>query len=220
MKYFFLILGLLIITVTGIFGLRGGKSAQPPIWLFPDMDNQDKLKAQSEEIFFHDGVGSRQPVAHTAPMGFSTEPSVQDIEFTKGTGYINTGAINDYFGNGLPKELGLTEKDMPAFMARGEERFNIYCAICHGESGDGQGVVAQYGVPGVANIHSFPREEYPDGRLYHVITHGKGNMSGYGYNIPLRDRWAIVAYIRALQTAQKAPLSDPAVKAALEASAN
>jgi len=219
MKYFFLILGLLILTVVGMFSLRGDKFSHTPIWLFPDMDNQDKLKAQSEEIFFSDGVGSRKPVTNTVPMGFEPQSSKEGIEFSNGSGYYSTGAIDDYYANGLPTELNLREEDMPAFIARGEERFNIYCTICHGKSGDGQGVVAQYGIPGVANIHSFPRNEYPDGRLYSVITHGKGNMSGYGYNIPIRDRWAIVAYVRALQTAQKAPLSNPAVRGVVETAA-
>ncbi len=86
---------------------------------------------------------------------------------------------------------------------------------CQGASGDGQGITSKYGVPGIANFHLDPfKAAYPDGRMFEVITHGKGNMGAYKHNVSLRDRWAIVAYVRALQLARKAPLTDP-VKAAL-----
>ena len=82
------------------------------------------------------------------------------------------------------------------------------------------GITSSFGVPGVANLtlDVFSQATYPDGRLYDVIANGKGNMGGYKHNSSVRDRWAVVAYVRALQIARKAPLSDPAVKAAYEAS--
>nr|WP_281375623.1 cytochrome c [Haloferula luteola] len=119
----------------------------------------------------------------------------------------------------MPEELGLTDENVGAFLRRGKEMFHVNCMPCHGESGDGQGMAAQFGVPGVANLtlENFGSGSYPDGRLFDVITHGKGNMGSYRHNVSLRDRWAIIAYVRALQAAQKAPLSDPAVKAAYDA---
>jgi len=100
--------------------------------------------------------------------------------------------------------LKLTNDTAAELIRRGKERFGIYCAVCHGASGDGQGMTGQYGVPGIANLQlpTFNSETYPDGRLFNTITNGKGMMSGYGYNIPIRDRWAIVAYVRALQAAK------------------
>ena len=92
-------------------------------------------------------------------------------------------------------------------LKRGEEVFNVNCAICHGESGDGLGITSHCGVPGIANLtqETYAQAAYPDGRLFDVISNGKGNMGPYKHNVNLRDRWAIVAYVRALQFARKAP---------------
>jgi hypothetical protein len=74
---------------------------------------------------------------------------------------------------------------------------------CHGEAGNGKGTVAVIGIPATADLNNFPSDKYPDGKMFETITKGKGLMSGYGYNIPVDDRWAIIAYVRALQTADK-----------------
>ena len=108
----------------------------------------------------------------------------------------------------MPEELKLTAESAGELIRRGKERFNIYCAVCHGASGDGNGITANYGVPVAANpnakLNAISPETYPDGRLFETITNGRGLMGGYGYNIPVRDRWAIIAYVRTLQAA-KAP---------------
>ena len=129
------------------------------------------------------------------------------LEFGGGTGHLATGGIDGYFANGMPEELGLSAENVGAFLRRGEEVFNVNCAICHGKSGDGQGMTSHFGVPGIANLtqDTYGQAVYPDGRIFHVISEGKGNMSGYKHNIALRDRWAVVAYVRALQVARKAP---------------
>lgn len=209
MRYFFLIYALVALLVVGIFGIRGQKFEKPPVRIFPDMDNQDKVKAQKPDAFFADGLGSRLPVTQTQPRGFNEagEKSIGGIseyEFGGQTGYYYTGHIGDYFGNGMPEELKLTEQSAQALLARGEERYGIYCAVCHGASGDGQGITGSYGVPGIANFHlaNFKSDAYPDGRMFEVITIGKGMMGAYGYNIPVEDRWAIIAYVRALQLAK------------------
>jgi len=208
MRYFFLAYAVIALLVVGIFGVRGQKSALPPIQIFPDMDDQDKVKAQVPSTFFADGMGSRMPVAGTQPRGFNPDGEseiggIPEHEFGGLDIYYHTGQIGDYYGTGMPEELALDAESAAALIRRGRERYGIYCAVCHGDSGDGQGIAGQYGVPGIANLLLGPYqpETYPDGRLYHVITHGQGQMSGYGYNIPVRDRWAIVAYVRALQEA-------------------
>lgn len=209
MRYFFLIYALVALLVVGIFGIRGQKFDKPPVRIFPDMDNQDKLKAQKPDAFFSDGHGARLPVGQTQPRGFNEAGAksiggISEYEFGGQTGYYYTGHIGDYFGSGMPEELKLTEQTAQALVHRGKERFGIYCAICHGASGDGQGITGSYGVPGIANFHlpNFKSDAYPDGRMFEVITVGKGMMGGYGYNIPVEDRWAIIAYVRSLQIAK------------------
>lgn len=225
MKYFFLAYAIVAALVIGLLPMRGEKTAKTPIRLFPDMDDQDKLKAQKPSSFFADGVGSREPVDGTHPVGFLADGArelggIHSYEFGGGTGYYYTGGIDGYFSNGMPGELGLTTDNVEAFLRRGHEVYDINCMPCHGSSGDGMGITSSFGVPGVANLtlDAFGQATYPDGRLYDVIAHGKGNMGGYKHNISVRDRWAVVAYVRALQIARKAPLSDPAVRAAYEAS--
>lgn len=224
MRYFFLTYAIIVVLVVGLLGFRGDKFSKPPLRLFPDMDEQDKLRAQKPDPFFADNQGARKPVAKTQPLGYnetgeSEIGKIHEEEFGGGTSYYFTGSIDDYYANGMPEELKLTSENVGEFLRRGEERFNISCAICHGKSGDGNGITGQFGVPGIANLtlENYGHDKYPDGRLFHVISSGKGNMSGYAYNIPVRDRWAIIAYIRSLQTARKAPLSDPTIKAAFEA---
>lgn len=222
MRYFFLIYAIIAVLVVGIAGFPGAKSSKTPIRLFPDMDEQDVVKAQKPEAFFADGMGSRQPVHATQPIGFNASGAkeiggIPEAEFSGATGYYYTGHLEDYYANGMPTELGLTEANVGELLRRGEERFNISCMPCHGKSGDGNGITSKFGVPGVANLTlaNYGSAAYPDGRLFEVITKGKGNMAGYGYNIPVRDRWAIIAYIRALQAAKEAPYE--AVKPAFDA---
>jgi mono/diheme cytochrome c family protein len=211
MRYFFLIYALVALMVVGIFGLRGQKFSKPPLRIFPDMDEQDKVKAQVPSDFFADGHAGRIPVAQTQPRGLNPEGKTEiggipEYEFGGQIGYYHTGHIGDYYGNGMPEELNLTPENAGELIRRGKERFGIYCAVCHGASGNGHGITAEYGVPVAANanakLSSISSETYPDGRLFEVISKGKGQMSGYAYNIPVRDRWAIIAYIHALQAAK------------------
>lgn len=211
MRYFFLIYALIALLVVGIFGARGQKFSKPPVRIFPDMDEQDKIRAQKPDAFFADGHGSRLPVGQTQPRGFNEDGAqsiggIAEYEFGGQTGYYYTGHVGDYFGTGMPEELKLTEESAAALIHRGKERYGIYCAVCHGKSGDGQGITGQYGVPAIANFHldTFKSAAYPDGRLFETITNGKGMMGAYGYNIPVNDRWAIIAYVRTLQAAKAA----------------
>lgn len=218
MKYFFLSYLFVIAIIVSAFGTRGSKSELPPIEVFDDMDHQAKVKYQAASEFFADGRGARLPVKGTVPMGFEI-PAKAAVDgakparfaFTNGVDYYNTGKMGDFYGDGLPTEI--TSDPLvfnEAFLKRGEQRYNIHCAVCHGTSGNGKGVTSKYGIltafnlqqPGAldpANAAAFRA----DGAIFDVITNGKGLMGGYGGNITVRDRWAIVAYIRALQTAAK-----------------
>lgn len=211
MRYFFLAYAIIAVLVVGILGFRGQHFTKPPVQIFPDMDDQDKLKAQAPSVFFADRQGGRIPVEGTQPRGFNEGGEkaiggIPEYEFGGQTGYYYTGHVGDYFGTGMPEELELTVESASELIRKGEERYGIYCAVCHGASGDGQGVTSRYGVPGIANLHldPFKTASYPDGRMFEVITNGKGMMGGYGANIPVHDRWAIIAYVRTLQAAKEA----------------
>lgn len=213
MKYFFLSYIFVAALIVSALGFRGSKSEEPPIQIFPDMDHQAKVKAQSESDFFADGVGGRRPVENTVPMGFEVPAKAVSeggappaFGFTNGLDYYSTGKMGDFYGDGIPPQVKVT----PAVIERGQQRYNINCAICHGASGNGKGVTSQFGILNAFNFHQ-PGFDDPsnaaayraDGAIFDVITHGKGLMGAYGANIPVRDRWAIVAYIRTLQAAAK-----------------
>lgn len=206
MRYFFLAFALIVVMVISFFGFRGDLFSSTPLRLFPDMDDQDKIKTQQASEFFADGMGSRKPVAGTVPRGFA--PDGSGHSFGNSTSYLDTGRMGDVYGDGLPSELALNDEAKAGFLRHGKERYQVSCMPCHGEAGDGKGTVAVIGISSVADLMNFPRETYPDGKMFEIITKGKGLMSGYGYNIPVNDRWAIVAYIRALQTARAMPAAE------------
>lgn len=204
MRYFFLAYALIIVMVISFFGFRGQTFSSTPLRLFPDMDDQDKAKTQSENAFFADGMSARKPVAGTVPRGFESDGS--GISFGNSTAYSHTGKIGDAYGEGIPfAELGLEGINPEAFLRHGQERFNVSCLPCHGESGNGKGLAAVIGKIPATDLTGFVQPTYPDGKMFETITQGKGLMGGYGYNIPIKDRWAIVAYVRALQAARKVP---------------
>jgi mono/diheme cytochrome c family protein len=95
-----------------------------------------------------------------------------------------------------------------AVLRRGQERFNIYCAVCHGRDGYGEGVVVLRGYSKAASFHDPRLLAAPDGHLFDVMTNGFGRMPSYAFLVAAEDRWAIVAYIRALQLSQHATPSD------------
>ncbi len=216
MKYFFLSYFFIAVMVVSIAGTRGSKSLQPPIEILPDMDQQAKVKYQAASTFFADGIGGRLPVTHTVPMGYEVpvkaaadgaKPAV--FGFSNGLDFYNTGRFKedqDYFGDGFPGELEVDAK----LLARGQDRFNIYCSVCHGLSGNGKGMTSKYGILTAFNFQqpgatdpANPTAYRPTGSIFDTITNGKGLMGPYGGVLPVRDRWAIIAYIRTLQVAGK-----------------
>ena len=171
--------------------------------LFPDMDNQYKVKAQKPSDFFENGQGARTPVEGTEPIGFNfpitSEGAVgTDLDYSSGSDYLNTGLFGDFYGKGFPSELKMDE----AFLARGKQRYQITCTPCHGDSGNGAGVVSKYwAIPPTANLIDPRVKDMPEGQIFWTITHGKGLMGPYNGVTSVRDRWAITAYLRGLQAA-------------------
>ena len=225
MRYFFLAYLLAVVLVVGFAGLRGEKFTHTPLEILDDMDQQAKVKAQQENHFFADGVGGRKPVAGTVPMGLhladksAASGGYAAYGFSHGSDYYNTGSIGDFYGDGFPEQV----KVDVSLLNLGHERFDIYCSRCHGESGNGAGVLSKYGIVTAANLHlpmyTNPADPgyVPNGKIFEVITGGKGLMGAYGPNIPVRERWAIIAWVRTLEMARTAPVSDPAIKAVWDA---
>ncbi len=212
LKYFITGYILAVLAAILILGPRGTKFEQPPRELFNDMDRQSKVKYQDPSDFFADGRAARLPVPGTVPLGFAKpweapeDPNalVNRLVYNTGQNYLSTGRIDGNWGDGIPEEYTVDTD----FLKRGMERYDINCKVCHGATGAGNGVATNYGVLGVANLQTEAFVNQPDGQIYNTIANGKGLMFGYGANLTLRDRWAIVAYVRALQLAQTGTLED------------
>ena len=154
-----------------------------------DMWQQGKVKPQSKSPFYSDAMGSRIEPEGTVSYG---KPKL-DTEFY--TGYTATGKLVTQ----IPFKVDET------FLKRGKERFTIFCTPCHGQVGNGNGMIAQRGFNverPIASYHTQRLREIPIGHFFTVITDGQGAMYPFGSRIPARDRWAIAAYIRTLQKSQ------------------
>ena len=200
MRYFLLVFGVTIIAVMVVAGKRGDLSRLPPIELFPDMDRQPKLRPQAANSFFQDGFSSQQPIAGAIARGSAWQDS------TENTGRIPGGIPGTT--NFVPTiPIPLTQQ----LMARGRERFNINCAPCHGAQGDSKGITAKFGMVVIADLHDGQTRKVPqqsDGELFNTISNGKGLMQGYAANVTIPDRWAIIAYVRALQRSHLGSMDD------------
>ena len=172
-----------------LFGCQGMPSKKPPIHLNPNMDDVERYDAQEKQYFYEkDDRTKRNPIEGTVPYGFYKD---DNPEF-----YLGKNSEGDYL-NKVSEILDIDED----FIKRGQERFNIYCSVCHGYSGVGNGLVAQndeYNVI-VTSILSETLDDKSDGYFYDIISNGKNNMKGYSGQINEEDRWAIVTYIRALR---------------------
>ena len=175
-----------LVTLAGC--ARGCTSSRPPIHLNPSMDNQPKVLPQTASTFFYDGASMRQPVPGTIPIGGLKE----DAAFFTGKG------ADDQFVATIPVTMD------EAGLERGRQRYVIYCQPCHDARGDGKGILFQRGNIPTASFHQEKILKYTDGQIFDVITNGFGLMAGYRWPIPPADRWAIVAYVRALQRERQA----------------
>lgn len=155
------------------------------------MHNQPKYKPFAATDFFGDGRSSRPWIQGTVARGHMR------LDPARFTGKVNGQDVTE-----LP--VPITRADL----ARGEERYNIYCAPCHGRTGDGQGLVVKRGFRGAANYHTERLRTAPVGHFFDVVTNGFGAMASYASRVPVDDRWRIIAYIRALQYSQAATIND------------
>jgi hypothetical protein len=187
---------------------RYGTKSLPRIHPIQDLDFQEKYKPQSASPLFADGRAMRPPVPGTVADG--------QLEADE---HFYRGLIGGKEATTFPARI---MKDLPASMARGQERFNIYCSTCHGLQGEG-------GITGITSIRAMKRidattdppgwilplslhkeevRQQPVGKYFGTITHGIRTMPSYGAQIPVEDRWAIILYLRALQKSQNAPLDE------------
>lgn len=219
-------------------GCRGDRSDNPPRLFFPDMDHQPKFKAQAETPFFDDGRTQRPELAGTVPFGrTSHDPAL--IEEAEWAGWLVAErsemlSADDAIYRGVSFEPDPTGAGEPIksyldyipvrvtneMIKRGQERFNIFCAVCHGYTGIGDGTVGtgvwSYSPANLQNdlYRDRAQRQGKDGYLFDVVRNGVVNaagiqaMPGYGQKINVADSWAVVAYLRTLQRSQNASESD------------
>jgi hypothetical protein len=156
-----------------------------------DMHNQPKFRAFAHNAFFEDQRASRPLVAGVVARDHLNE----DAAFFQGVGASGPVTAN-------PLGMGLD------VLQRGQQRYNIYCTPCHDQTGSGEGMIVQRGYKQPPSMHDPRLRAVPDGYFFQVMTNGFGTMPAYAAQVPAKDRWAIVAYIRALQLSQNATLAD------------
>jgi mono/diheme cytochrome c family protein len=183
-----------VVVVVVAAGCRGGDSDKPPVHILQNMMTQEKgrpYRADNSGIFA-DGRMMRTPVEGTVAVGQLFEDDLLN------EGLAPDGGVSSLF----PDQFKVEGKVTDAVRTRGEARYNIYCAPCHGTTGDGKGLVAARGltVP-PANFHDQRLKDLYAGKIYAAIRGGvnNGNMPSYAAQIPVADRWAIVSYVRKLQ---------------------
>ena len=191
MRYFMAVFFFLIVATLSIAGLRGRKSAKPPLEVFNDMDRQYKYLPQAASPFFADGRTDRPVVPGTVSMG-----SFQEDD------YFTSGRDEAEFGRGFPVPVD------HQLMELGRKKYDIFCAVCHGTTGDGNGITKSYGMVATPTYHDDRLRGMAEGEIFNTITNGKNNMGSYGAKLGYEERWAIIAYLRALQLAQNATLEN------------
>ena len=151
-----------------------------------DMANQPRQNPLSPSSFFPDGRSERPLAENTVARGALADDALS-----------------------VPKDSNAFPLPLTAeLLERGQERYGIFCSPCHGLQGDGLGIVAMRGMKHPPSYHQKRLRQEPNGYIYDVVTNGFGAMYGYSVQIPPRDRWAIIAYVRALQLSRNAPVAD------------
>ncbi len=156
-----------------------------------DMHDAPRYNPLQASTFFADGSSARAPVPNTVARGLLREDE-----------HLYSGRVNGQLVDEFPMTV------TAAIMERGQERFNVFCAPCHGRTGVGDGMIVQRGFRQPPSLHEDRLREAPAGYFFDIITHGFGAMQDYATQVPVADRWAISAYIRALQLSQRATLNE------------
>jgi len=179
---------------------RVTRSAEPRLHAAPDMDNQHRYKSQQTNPWFADGRAMRPPVAGAVPR-----------ESVEGDEAFARGLVGGDYATAYPDAVTVDAR----LLARGRERYAVFCSPCHGLSGYGDGMIArradrlQQGTwTPPSSFHDELVSTRSVGHLYNTIANGIRTMPAYGSQIPIGDRWAIVAYVQALQRSQHASIDD------------
>jgi len=206
-------------------GCRGKTSEDPPIVLIRNMHVQQRYNSQARSPFFADHRTMRPTPAGTVPRFPGGRPPVyadgtigRDDSFDRDDIHLGHLPDSPEYVSEIPADVvsqaNFLKPDrtratgMSALLHRGQERYGIYCTPCHSATGDGRGIVwargqgGNYQYPQPASLHDARIRRIPDGQLFATISNGVRNMPGYAAQMPVRDRWAVVAYVRALQLAQ------------------
>lgn len=180
----------LLASLVGLTACRGNKSPNPPIHLQQNMDFQKRFEMQEENPFFADRRAMRPQPKHTIAVGELRESKL-----------FYQGLLGDKVSPRLPLRLN------QRLLARGQDRYRIYCSRCHGLAGDGKGILTKRNIKVPPTSYLEPRLlAQPVGHFFQVMSKGIRNMPSLAAQIPVRDRWAIAAYVRALQIAGAASL--------------
>ncbi len=220
MRYFLLIFAGVCLTLFAVLGFRGHKTTNEPIEVFPDMDHQAKYKPQTTNNFWPDERDNRPFVPGAVRRGSALAPAdVFAMDYT----HEPSDNHEFYYGMHPDKAPDDPERWVQSFplpvtnelMELGQQKYDIFCTVCHGAAGNGMGVTAAaaenqewmegrgyFGV--VSSYHTDIYRNYPDGRLFDVIQNGYNTMYAYGDKMTAEEIWAVVAYIRALQLSQLA----------------
>jgi mono/diheme cytochrome c family protein len=170
-----------------------------------DMQDQPKMKPYRSSTFFADGLSGRQPIEGTVARGFLRT----DTEYFTGKKSVRSvpsaspqpGTENTFPDDVDTFPFPVTEDTV----RRGRERYDIFCSVCHGLTGNGDGMIVRRGFRRAASFNDDRLRQAPVGHFFDAITNGWGAMPSYAAQIPVQDRWAIIAYIRALQLSQENP---------------
>lgn len=186
------------LALSALVGCRGQTSRETPIFGIRNMYDQPRYDVQEESAFFPDHRTMRPLVDGVVAHDQEVEPQIAQGRLDDESGYVLE----------IPNAVVTRNGGMQALAERGKERYGIYCTPCHDNTGSGEGLVKRRAVAGGAaafvppTFHQDRIRHMPDGQLFATISNGKSNMPPYAMQIKVDDRWAIVAYVRALQVAQ------------------
>ncbi len=199
MRYVLIGIAMMVFLVVSLAGFRGDISRKPPLEVFPDMDRQPKLRPMEPNGFFKNGMSSQPLVEGTV----ARSEAIDLGEGKKVYPFEKDHVVVSGFASGTNTVASIPIPVTSQLMARGRTKYNISCLPCHGGQGDGNGVVKYFGFGAIKDLHDPNVVKLNDGQLYRAITvgnlEGEGEMKGYANTLDVTDRWAVVAYVRALQ---------------------
>lgn len=207
MRYFIAIWIFVIVATVSILGFRSDKFTDTPVWVFPDMDIQARFEPQGKNAFFPDQMDDRPVIPGTVQRGYGwEEKEVFSSDYSWDVAanpamYSGKDAKGEWY-KGFPVEV------TPELMAQGKAKFDIFCLPCHGQTGDGNGITKKYGMAATPTWHDDRIRNMSEGEIFNTITNGKNLMGPYGPVLNPEERWAVIAYVRALQLAANATVED------------